>query len=246
MTFMGHSRTNVILMVTKDTHLKASFSKTLCQNGHKQLVSNHDEAKKMFKMFIPKIIFIDQALPNGQAEKLISECHQNYPELNIIFLIDQLSEDCAFRIFNKVTELLRKPVLETQLREIYERYCVIPASSTDPCPIVSSYISLQYTDPNLTQKRMAQDIGLSPEHLCRVFKAKTGRSFHKTLSDRRIKAATKLLLNTDLLVKQVAYKVGYTRDDVFIKNFQKAIGISPEEYRKNSIRKTTSRKILVS
>ncbi len=54
-----------------------------------------------------------------------------------------------------------------------------------------------------------------------------------------------MLTDTDLLIKQIAYKVGYSRVDIFIKNFQKRFGVSPSVFRKGNVRKTKINKILV-
>ena len=219
-------------MVTKDGLLKDVYSKVKCHHGYKQLVSTYEQAHKVCNMLQPSIAFIDQSLPEDKGEKLITEFHGNFPETVTIFLVDHLTVESVFRIWNKANELLRKPVTVQDIQDMYEKYCVIPERTADPCHIAAKYITQTYSVPNLSEKYVAQQLGLSPEHLSRLFKAKTGKSFHKTLSDTRMQKARKMLTDTDFLIKQIAYRVGYSRVDIFIKNFQKRFGVSPSVFRK--------------
>ena len=242
---MSSSEVKFTLMVTKDALMKGAYTKVKCQQGYKQLVSTYEEAHKVCTMFRPSIAFIDQSLPDDKGEKLVSDFHKKFPETITVYLVEHLTVESVFRIWNKANELLRKPVSPQDIQDMYDKYCTIPKETLDPCPIAEKYIAQSFSNPNLSEKFVAQELGLSPEHLSRLFKAKTGRTFHETLCETRIQKARKMLMESDLLVKQIAYKVGYSRVDIFIKNFQKRFGISPATYRKNNLRKNHLGKVLI-
>ncbi len=58
-------------------------------------------------------------------------------------------------------------------------------------------------------KQYADHFGVSREHLSRTFRQRTGRPAHAWLADARLKAALRLLRETDLPIRQVARQTGY-------------------------------------
>ena len=55
-------------------------------------------------------------------------------------------------------------------------------------------------------------------------------SFVEILNDIRIKEAKKLI-RQGIILKEVAFHVGFRSQSYFAKAFKKAVGISPKEYR---------------
>ncbi len=47
--------------------------------------------------------------------------------------------------------------------------------------------------------------------------------------------ASELLLNSDLNITQIAYKVGYTEQSNFSRKFTAYFGCSPSQYKKNNL-----------
>ena len=64
------------------------------------------------------------------------------------------------------------------------------------------------------------------------FKNYTGMNFVNYLKEIRIKAAKRLLENTELRIQEVGKMVGYENDKQFMKIFKNICGVSPSEYRK--------------
>jgi transcriptional regulator GlxA family with amidase domain len=83
----------------------------------------------------------------------------------------------------------------------------------------------------LSVSKMAQLVNLSPSHLHRLFKSETGKTPAIYLKDRRMKKAQELLESTTLSVKEVARKVGVSDDSHFVRDFKKALGLTPARYR---------------
>ena len=72
---------------------------------------------------------------------------------------------------------------------------------------------------------------MSQFHFARTFKAATGNSPHRYLTQRRIERAKVLLGVTKLSVAEVAYSVGFTNQSHFAAQFYKITGTTPKTYR---------------
>jgi len=79
---------------------------------------------------------------------------------------------------------------------------------------------------------VAHQVGLSKNHFCSQFKEETGYNFVAFLHKTRIELACKMLLNSELLIVEIAEKVGYLDSKYFAKVFQKYMNCSPTTYRK--------------
>jgi transcriptional regulator GlxA family with amidase domain len=84
---------------------------------------------------------------------------------------------------------------------------------------------------DLPLDEMARAISLSPEHLCRVFRAETGVSPVQYLKSLRMERARSLLETTFLSVKEVMARVGVGDVSHFARDFRRAFGCSPAQYR---------------
>lgn len=76
---------------------------------------------------------------------------------------------------------------------------------------------------------------VNPSYLSRLFKAETGKPFSRYLIELRMKNAGQMLNNSDLKVSDVAICVGYNDVSYFIQTFKKHYGVTPEQYKKNTI-----------
>lgn len=75
-------------------------------------------------------------------------------------------------------------------------------------------------------------LGVSREHLSRRIREETGHSPQEIIAQRRRAMATHLLTATDLPLKRVAARVGYSHLSSFIRAFGKWFGLTPEAYRR--------------
>lgn len=97
-----------------------------------------------------------------------------------------------------------------------------------------TYIKEHYTE-KLTLKHIAQNIGISPYHLGRIFKKHTSKTPRSYLENIRVDKAVQLLKNTDLTVMEICYEVGFQSYSSFYHAFQKQTQKSPQQYRKKFI-----------
>ena len=79
---------------------------------------------------------------------------------------------------------------------------------------------------------MAKRAGLSPRHFARLFHAEVGITPAAWVEASRVAAARSLLENGHDTPKLVASKCGFANADTLRRAFQKHIGVTPAEYRK--------------
>lgn len=101
-------------------------------------------------------------------------------------------------------------------------------SVVDPAII---YINKNYVK-SITLNYLSEMSGVSLQHFCRVFKAKTGMRPMEYVARKRITEAKILLINTDKSVAEIGLSVGYEDRNYFGMVFKKYEGVSPSEYRR--------------
>lgn len=96
------------------------------------------------------------------------------------------------------------------------------------------YIDHNYMN-NIKLENIAPLFGYNCSYLGRIIKEKTHQSFNAYLDRVRIEKAKKLLNLQTLKVYEIAEKVGYANADYFYMKFKNLVGMSPTEYRKQSV-----------
>lgn len=74
--------------------------------------------------------------------------------------------------------------------------------------------------------------GYSERHLTRAFKETTGQTIHEYITEVRLKRAVELLSDTDLMVKDIAVRLGFGSSGSFCAAFARETGESPGEFRR--------------
>ena len=96
------------------------------------------------------------------------------------------------------------------------------------------YIWGHYSE-EISLKKTALAVGVNSYYLSHLFREEMGISFLDYLTSVRISIAKKLLIQRELSMLQICLEVGYQDPSHFSKVFKKKEGISPTEYRKQSI-----------
>ena len=130
-------------------------------------------------------------------------------------------------------ELFRKLLPPQNLKR---RSLRMPPKRGDTAASVVDHVYF-YVQDNLARNIKIQDIssfiGISKNHLNRIFKNKHGITIHKYITTRRINIAESLLQSTDRPLKEVATLVGYEDTDYFCRVFKKHKGMTPSQFRQN-------------
>jgi two-component system response regulator YesN len=105
------------------------------------------------------------------------------------------------------------------------------ASLPPPLLKAMDYIQGHYQE-NLSRGQAAEAARISPSYLSRLFSQKLNTTFHGYLTDLRIERAGRLLRETSLSVKEIAFAAGFQDPDYFGKVFKKTKGISLRDARR--------------
>ncbi len=92
-------------------------------------------------------------------------------------------------------------------------------------------IDQNFADPALGVNHLSAQLGYSPNYLGIAFKRAYGHSIADYLGRARIAEAKRLMDQTDLMVYEIAFRVGFEDQHYFSKTFKKYAGVSPSEYR---------------
>ncbi|HVK02130.1 MAG TPA: helix-turn-helix transcriptional regulator [Armatimonadaceae bacterium] len=87
-------------------------------------------------------------------------------------------------------------------------------------------------DQPLRLADVAAHVGVSEQHLARVFKHETGRTVFEYARRARFERAKTLLSGSDRNVSEIALLTGFSSVAVFSRTFRREIGRTPSEYRR--------------
>lgn len=105
---------------------------------------------------------------------------------------------------------------------------------------VFGFITSHYNQPNLSIADIQAGTGISESKVSAVIKQKTELSFKQFLNKLRLTESKRLLLETDLQISEIAYKVGYSNVTHFNRIFKEAEDCSPNDYRKQATSKPSA------
>lgn len=95
---------------------------------------------------------------------------------------------------------------------------------------INQYIQEHYRE-SLTVQKLAEIFYLHPVYLGQLLIKKNGIHFNELLHSLRIEEAVKLLHEHKLKLSEIAERVGYANYGQFLKQFEKKMHVSPNEYR---------------
>jgi AraC-like DNA-binding protein len=97
---------------------------------------------------------------------------------------------------------------------------------------VLEYINTHY-DTEISTRFIAEQIGLTPNSFCRMFKKITKKTFLEFVNEFRIQKASAMLERSDKNISEVMYLNGFNDLSYFAKQFKKFNEITPSAYQKN-------------
>lgn len=133
------------------------------------------------------------------------------------------------------------PSLEQIVRFISEQVAEALESTSDTVyhntpevlrPVLQ-YIQEHYTEA-LTLEGVAKMFHLNASYLSRIFRKSTGLNYMSYVTNLRIEKAKRLLLDTDLVISEIALCCGFLNEPTFYTTFKRSTGRSPGEFRKRS------------
>lgn len=102
---------------------------------------------------------------------------------------------------------------------------------------MESFLEANYSNPDLCFDDVRREFRFTPSYGCRLFREYFGKTFREKLREIRIARAERLIIETTMLMKEVAAECGFHSSKRLCEAFVRIHGISPVECRKRNIRK---------
>lgn len=97
---------------------------------------------------------------------------------------------------------------------------------------VKKHIKDHLSSKNLSRNSIAEEIHMNPDYISHLFHKLSGQHLSTYISNERIYEAKKLLLTSNIPLQEVAIRSGYSNTSYFHKQFKKATGLTPQQFRK--------------
>lgn len=233
--------------------------KTLYQNLGDQCIifeaENGREAMEIYENERIQIAILDIEMPGINGIEVAQRIREKDKECSIIFLtaFDEFSY-AKKAITVRALDYLLKPYDENELLLVVEEAMRMTDNYKRPSApepedaglsrntgsmrqsmvfeMIERYIQENYQQ-DISMQDAARTMNYSEAYFCKLFKQCFGKNFTSYLTEYRMEAAKKLLVQPMVNVRDVGKAVGYGDSNYFAKVFKRITGQSPTEYRVN-------------
>lgn len=116
------------------------------------------------------------------------------------------------------------------------RECYLLTTNSHPSmyPCVDAVIKAihEFSDKDISLKTLATKLNVSPSYLGNIFRQQTGSYFNDYLTEARLQFAADLIQHTDMKMKDIVEKVGFSSQTYFNRTFKRYYNLSPVAYRR--------------
>lgn len=166
-------------------------------------------------------------------------------EMDKLIIVRNADEYSINRIFDKMVVSQKEDILYCGYEcsglvynyiLLFHRYMDAKADSERSRKFSSLLPALRYIHDHFNEDfpltQLAELVGVTPQHLCRLFRDTLNMRPTDYLLGRRIDEAKRLLTDSDLQLSEIASRSGFNNSSYFSTVFRKHEGISPAAYRK--------------
>ena len=210
-----------------------------------------NEARQMFRYIQNKQPALAMELAQeitasiGKAHSGLSDLRDQYEDLveAIIKIADGLhigNIDELSASHQQLSRELRSAQDPMQMEQLVRRFCADAigsaecrnrAKASQYVSRIREYIHASYSNSNLSLYMVAEQVGISPSYLSRLFKQEMQASFVDYVNSVRVEKSLELLRSSDLKIKDIAFQTGFNSMQNFFRIFKKLVGVTPGEYR---------------
>lgn len=132
----------------------------------------------------------------------------------------------ALWVARRLVVFLKRPGGQSQFSAVL----TAQATTTSPIDRIRLYIMESPRAP-LGLAALADEVGVSPRHLSRLFRAELGMNPVAYVEATRIDIARRLLENSEAPIKVIAFAAGFGSIATLRRAFLRQMGITPQQYR---------------
>lgn len=207
-------------------------------------VTHIDEGRYEFEannfVLIPPYVRHDEI--HYEGGKVICICFYSDMELASVFYAG-VDSDFKKIINEMLAEALNQPygysdmlisLLTTLIIKMVRNKQKINVARKNDFRFIVNYISDNYHD-RITLRQLAEQLNMSYDYFRHRFKEQTGYSPQQFLLMKRLSAAKKQLITSQLSCTEIAYQCGFSNSAQFSTIFKREFGVAPLEYRKSGL-----------
>lgn len=228
-----HAEKNVILFRTDRSSRNLRYP--LKEFGSIAVAVKTQELSPAFAAYLEQLdLSLDDLIQKYQLDQQLAQALRASEQLERIFWeISDAPEKAKLHYWKvKVLELLlRLTNMEYELEEIAQ--CRISCAQMTIAREAHRYL-LAHLQEHITIKELARLLSTSPTQLKEGFRTVYGAPIQTFVREQRLYAAARLLRESDLKIRDVAETFGYINVSKFSAAFQRVIGMTPAEYRRQA------------
>ena len=145
-------------------------------------------------------------------------------------------ENDSFYSLIKLLIILHELSIDKGMRELstgqFAANVMHQHSSDESLGRVMDFLSRHYSVV-IRLSEVAEMVNMSESSFCRFFKQHTSKSFIDFLTDIRLGAASRALIDSSLSIAEIGYDCGFNNLSNFNRIFKKKLGVTPSEFRDN-------------
>ncbi len=172
-------------------------------------------ANSLFEVYDPQLMAV---FPGAQGEEYIRRIHSLGKEEHISA---EGKQNQAAVIFLELMQYLHNHYYGSGRQECRE------------IALLKEYIANHLTE-NLSLRELAELVYLSESQVIRIFKRDLGITPYEYILYPKMQQAKLMLRRTGLMVKEIAYQLGFTDEHYFTYLFKQRVGKTPTAYRRES------------
>jgi two-component system response regulator YesN len=218
------------------------------------VIAEADDGEKAYQLIqelSPDIIITDIVMPHLSGLDMVSRLRDN-GNMSEIILISAYQDVQYFKRAFKINavDYILKPIDMAEFAEALAHTVYklrLARGEVDLKPDSEAELAenqntrrvvrqaCSFIDDNLGHKltiaQLAKTLFISENYLCLLFRQETGRTINDYITQRRLHRARELLSTTPMYINEVAKAVGYQDATYFSRQFKKAYGVTPFDFK---------------
>lgn len=148
-------------------------------------------------------------------------------DLSLALVEEDLGRDVALKVAGQLVMFFKRPGGQLQ----FSRSGVTAPSGRSALQELQRWVASHPSEDH-SVPQLARRLELSTRHFARLFQSEIGMTPAAWVEAARVEAARRLLESSALAPKQIATQCGFTNVDLLRRAFQRHLGVTPSEYRR--------------
>lgn len=160
-------------------------------------------------------------------------CTLAHPSLSSVNLSAEIAGFEAASVLDRMIqgEKVGTPIIPVRASNIVPRQSSDILAITDPIVAQSIKFIREHVSSPIQIEDVLGEVAISRRSLYEKFRQTLGISVHRYIKKQRIEHIEYLLLNTEMSISEIAYRMGFTSDEHIATYFRSVKGVNPHAFR---------------